>query len=317
MAFKYHIIKLIYIKRINTFNPFFSYYKIGDIMSLFYNWKFYIVFYLIVSVIFNIYYKKSIEHMDNSGAMTIVIQMLASVFTLFLIPFYEIKISTNLTTYIFLFIAIIFYTLNDRLGTLVRNKLSASIYSIMKQLSIVFMLVFGIVISKERITFYNLIGSILIILANILILYKHDKLKINKYIICGVIANISLAIAMIIDVSYSNEFNLAIYVLLTTFFPSILIFVIEKIKIKSLIIEYKNSNKASLYLTSISWIIMMISKISAYRYGKVILVAPLSSLSVILISFFEYFVLRDKNNIKRKIICSLIIILGIILIKYF
>ena len=136
-----------------------------------------------------------------------------------------------------------------------------------------------------------------------------------KYLILGVLANLSLSIALFLDVNYSKEFNLAFYILLTFLIPAILIFVFENIKLKSIINEFKISNKFILFLTSVSWVFMMLSKLKAYELGSVIIVAPISSLSVILTVISSYFLLKEKDNIIKKIISGILIIIGIILMK--
>ena len=279
------------------------------------NWKFYVIIYLTISVLFNQSYKVVTKSIKSDGAMTILIQLISSFICIFIISLFEIKFPTNYKVYIFLFITIIFYTLNDRLGTTARKGLESSTYIILKQLSPVFMILMGVLFFKEKFVLSKALGSLLIIVSNVLVFYNKKSFKFNKYLILGILANISLAIALFIDVNYSNEFNLAFYVLLTFLIPCILIFIFERIKIKDIILEYKNSNKIAVILTSISWVIMMISKLKSYQLGSVIVVATLSSLTVILNVIISYFFLKEKDNLVKKIIASILIIIGIILIK--
>lgn len=253
--------------------------------------------------------------MINDGAITIVIQFISSLVCIFLIPLFEIRFPTDYRVYLFLFLSIIFYALNDRLGTTARSGIDASTYSILKQMSTVFMIIMGILFFKESIILNKIIGAILIIFSNVLVFYKKDNFKFNKYLILGILANISLSIALFIDVNYSTEFNLAFYVLLTFLIPLILIFIFERIKIKEVVNEYKNSNKVILFLISISWALMMITKLKSYELGNVIIVAPISSLTVILNIIISYFLLKEKDNLLKKIIAGILIIIGIILIK--
>ena len=82
-----------------------------------------------------------------------------------------------------------------------------------------------------------------------------------------------------------------------------------------LILEYKNSKKIYLFFTSIAWTLMMITKLKSYQLGKIMIVAPLSSLTVILNIIVSYFLLKEKSNLIKKIIAGILIIIGIILIK--
>lgn len=284
-------------------------------MNLFSNFKFYIIIYLIVSVIFNQGYKIVTKNMNSAGALTILIQIISSLCCILVMPFFKFRFPNDYKVYIFLFLAIIFYTLNDRLGTTARSFIEASTYSILKQLSNVFMIIMGILFFKEPFVLNKIIGSLLIILSNILVFYKKENFKLNKYLIFGILANICLAVALFIDVNYSSEFNLAFYILLTFFIPCILIFIFEKIKIKEIVIEYKNSNKIILFLTSISWMFMMISKLKSYDLGSVTIVTPLLSLTVILNIIVSFLLLKEKSNLLRKIFAGILIIIGVILIK--
>lgn len=284
-------------------------------MNLLNNYKFYIIIYLIVSTIFNQGYKFITKTMNNSGALTILIQIFSSLTCILIIPLFEIKFPSNYKVYIFLFLAIIFYTLNDRLGTTARSGIDASTYNILKQLSTVFMIIMGLFFFKEQFVLNKIVGALLIILSNLLVFYKKENFGINKYLILGILANISLSIALFLDVNYSKEFNLAFYVLLTFLIPLILIFIFERIKVKQIINEYKKSNKIILLVTSVSWAIMMISKLKTYELGSVIVVAPLTSLTVILNIFVSYFLLKEKSNLIRKIIAGILIVIGILLIK--
>ncbi|MBR6690668.1 MAG: EamA family transporter [Bacilli bacterium] len=284
-------------------------------MNLLSDFKFYIIIYLIVSIVFNQGYKIVTKRMRSAGALTILIQIISSIICIFMIPLFEIKFPLNCKVYIFLFLAIIFYTLNDRLGTTSRSGLEASTYSILKQLSTVFMIIMGILFFKESFVLNKIIGALLIIFSNVLVFYKKENFKFNKFLILGILANISLSIALFLDVNYSKEFNLAFYVLLTFLIPLILIFIFEKIKVKEIIYEYNNSNKIILFLTSIAWTLMMITKLKSYELGSVIVVAPLTSLTVILNIIFSYFLLKERDNLIKKIIAGILIVLGIILIK--
>lgn len=284
-------------------------------MNILTNFKLYIILYLIFSVLFNQYYKIATKYSKNAGALTILLELIGSLSCIFMIPFFEIKFPTNLSSYFFFCIAIIFYTLNNRLSTTSRSGIEASTYSIIKQLSTVFMIFAGILFFKEKFNIYKIIGAFLIVFSNILVFYKRKTLKFDKYIILGILANICMTIALFIDVNYSEYFNLAIYVLLTLFIPSILTFIFEKIHIRDIIIEYKNSNKISIFITSFSWGFMLIFKLLAYNFGEVIIVAPLCSLTVILNIFASFIFLKEKDNLIKKIISSILIIIGIILIK--
>ena len=282
---------------------------------MFSNWLFIVILYLIFAVIFGQTYKIITNNMKNAGALTVLAEGVAGGACFLFVPFFEIKFSSNIYVYVFLALACIFYALNDRLSTTVRKGVEASTFSIIKQTKTVFMIIAGLLFFKEPFVITKVMGAFLIVISNILVFYKKGSFKSNKYVWLGVLASAFLTIALFIDVNYSNEFNLPIYVAFTTLLPALLIFIFDKVKLKDLIAEYKNCNKKLLFTVGITWAIMMILSLYAYQLGRVSIVAPLCSLTVILNVIVGYIFLNEKSRLPQKIIAGILIIVSIILIK--
>ena len=286
-------------------------------MFLFTNWIFWILLYLVAFVVFNQQYKIATKLMNTSGSFTVVAQIVTSAFTILLIPFFTIRFPTDIRVYIILGISIIFYALHDRLATTIRKGLEASTYSIINQLSNVFMIIAGVLLFKEPVVWHRMLGAALILFSNVMIFFEKGKFRFNKYVVLAVIANLLYTCAVLIDVNLSEQFNLPFYVILTLFIPAILITIFERIKIKDIIGEFKTGNTKSIIITSIAWSIAIVAHLKSLQLGKVTIVAPLSSLGVILNVIVSYLFLKEKDNLFKKIIASLLVILGIFLIKGF
>ena len=279
------------------------------------SWVIFVILYLILAVAFNQFYKVTTKTLTKPGALTVLLQIISTISILLLCPFFEIKFPTDIKVYIFLGLAIIFYAISDRLNTTVRSGIEASTYSMIKQLSTVFMIFAGLIFFKEPFIITKFIGAILIILSNILIFYKKNSGKPNKYIILGIIANIFFTVALFLDVNISDSFNLPFYVATTLGIPAILICIFERIKFSDIKNEFINGNKKAILITAITWSLAITVQLRAYQIGKVSVVAPLCSLTVILNVIVGYLFFKEKENIPKKVIAALLIILGIILIK--
>ena len=279
------------------------------------NWIIFVILYLILVVIYNQFYKISTKKLTKPGALTVLLQIIGALAVLLVSPLFEIKFPTDIKVYVFLGLALIFYSISDRLNTTVRAGLEASTFSMIKQLSTVFMIFAGLIFLKEPFVINKFIGAILIIASNILIFYKKGEGKPNKYIILGIIANICYTIALFLDVNISNNFNLPFYITISLGIPAILIAVIEKIKITDIKNEFINGNRKAICVTGITWSLSILVQLRAYQLGEVSVVAALCALSVILNVIFGYFFQNEKENLTKKIIAALLIILGIILIK--
>ena len=279
------------------------------------NWIIFVILYLILVVIYNQFYKISTKKLTKPGALTVLLQIIGALAVLLVSPLFEIKFPTDIKVYIFLGLALIFYSISDRLNTTVRAGIEASTFSMIKQLSTVFMIFAGLIFLKEPFVINKFIGAILIIASNILIFYKKGEGKSNKYIILGIIANICYTIALFLDVNISNNFNLPFYITISLGIPAILIAIIEKIKITDIKNEFINGNRKAICVTGITWSLSILVQLRAYQLGEVSVVAALCALSVILNVIFGYFFQNEKENLTKKIIAALLIILGIILIK--
>jgi len=279
------------------------------------NWIIFVCIYLVVNVVFEQFYKITTKSLTKPGALTALLQIIGATTVLVISPFFEMKFPTDIKVYIFLGLAIIFYTISDRLNTTVRSGIEVSTFSIIRQLSTVFMIFAGLIFLKEPFIFNKFIGAILIIISNVLIFYKKGEGKLNKYIILGIISNICYTIALFLDVNISNNFNLPFYVAISLGVPGILIFIVEKIKLSEIKKEFENGNKKAIIVTGITWALSIVAQLRAYQLGNVSIVAPLCSLAVILNVIIGYFFQNEKENMLKKIVAAILIIFGIILIK--
>ena len=283
-------------------------------MNLMNNWLFWVIVYLVSAIVFAQTFKKANRKMKNAGSLTILLEVFTALFALLFIPLFDF-VFPPLKSILVLGAVVIIYAFTDRLNIEVRYGLDPSIFSMLKQLSTVFLIILGFIFLKEELVLKKIIGSIIIIFANILLAFDKGKFKINKYFTMSVVSNFLFAIAMLINVNISDNFNLGIYTMCTVSVPALLIFIFEKHTIKELKKEFKRYNKKDFLISAFTWCVMLISSVRAYQIGNVSVVAPLLTLTAILNTIYEYFISKNKSKIYQKIIAAILIILGVILIK--
>ena len=278
-------------------------------------WWFNLILYLVLYVMFTLAYKVATKCSRNDGALTILLQFLGGLIALLFVPLFKLQFPSDIKTYIFLGIACIFYAITDRVNTTARRGLDVSTYSILGQLSTVFLIAWGIIFFKEEIILKKILGAMLILIGNIIVLYRKGKFELNKYVIYSILGNLAMSIGVSVDVGISDKFNMPIYVALTLIIPSLMILLVDRVKISDVVNEYKEGNKKSILLVSSSWGIMIITMLRAYQFGSVTTIAPIASITTILNVFVAYFLLKEKNSLMKKVIAAMIVILGIVLIK--
>lgn len=284
-------------------------------MEILNNWLLYVIAYIIFATIFTQAFKVATKTLKKAGALTILLQITAGLVALLLCPLFGFKFPTNISVYIMLAISIVFYAITDRVNTTVRSGIEASTFSMLKQLSTTFMIFAGLIFFKEEFVLTKFIGAMLIIFSNIIIFYKKGKFEFNKYVLLGILGNISFTVALFLDVNISDNFNLPFYVALTLIIPALLIMIFERIKPSEIKDEFINGNKKAIFITAISWGLSIIMQLRAYQLGNVTVIAPLCALTVMTNVIVGYLFLNEKDNLVRKIIAAILIIISILLIK--
>ena len=83
--------------------------------------------------------------MKNAGSLTILLEVFTALFAILFIPFFTIKFSQDINIYLTLLVVTIIYAMTDRLNIEARYGLDPSIFSMLKQLSTVFLIILGFI----------------------------------------------------------------------------------------------------------------------------------------------------------------------------
>ena len=275
-----------------------------------------VICYLVFALIFSQGLKKVNRTMKNASALTVLLELFTGLFAIVMSIFFKYTFPSDIKVYITLFVVTIIYAVTDRLNIEARYGLSPSNFSMFKQLSTVFLVIFGLVFLKEQLVFKKILGAIIIVVSNVMLAVNKDgKFEFNKYFIFCLISNFLFAVAMFINVNISSMFNIGIYTLITVFIPSIIIKLFSRLSFKDLEEEFNLYNKPLFILVSFAWCMMLISSVKAYEYGSISVVAPLLTLTALTNTIYEFIVDKDKKRFYYKLVISILILIGVILIK--
>lgn len=284
-------------------------------MSLFNRWEIWVCVYLVSAVVFAQSFKVANRNMKSAGALTILLELSTAMFAILFIPFFEMKFPSDIKIYLTLLVVTIIYAATDRLNIEARYGLDPSTFSMLKQLSTVFMILFGLLFLKEKFILHKIIGAGIILLANLILTFEKGKICINKYFILSFLSNFLFAVAMLINVNISEAFNLAIYTIMTVSIPALFIFIIEKHSVKELIEEFNLYNKKMFLLAGFTWCVMLISSVRAYQLGSVTIIAPLFALTSIINAIVEFIFSKNTNKFVQKLVAAILLILGVLLVR--
>ena len=285
-------------------------------VEIFSYWQVNLSLAVVLFVVLYQFYRLVAKESWETSNIPIIIGFIGSLFFLLLIPFYEQTFSASWGVWLLLLGSSIFYVGNDLLKFIGFKYLDTAVVSVLAQTSKVFMIILGVIIFREKLNIHQILGVVLILSGSTLVSVKKYKMKINKYAWSVVGASLFFALAMIIDVGISSKFNLAFYMALIYFIPAGLIFFSRKKKVSDLKKElfYTKNSFKYLMLASISSAAGMMFYLIALRQGQVSIVAPLSSVTVLLNVFAGYIFLKEKDDLTKRIIAAVLVIVGIFLL---
>lgn len=278
-------------------------------------WLIFVFLYLIFTVTFTQFYKIATKTLQNYAALTVLLQLIAGASVLVLCPFFTFQFPHDGKVYLLLAVAIIFYSVSDRMNTIVRSGIEASTYNIIQQISTVFMIIAGLLFFKEPLVLNKMIGAGLIVASNIFIFYQRGSNHVNKYVSLAIISNLIFSVALFLDVNLSDFFNLPFYVSLTLLGPALLIIIVERVGPQKIKDEFIHGNKKAILITGFAWGLMLVAQLRAYQLGEVTSVAPLCALTVLFNVIIGYVFLKEKSNLTKKIIAAILILISVLFIK--
>jgi len=250
----------------------------------------------------------------NDAAAVVIVQITAVLFALLISFLFPWKFPTNITVYLLLFLASMFYAILDRLQGTVRKNLEVSVTVITNQISQVFLISYGVLFLGEKLGASKFIGISTIIVAIAVLTFRKGGFKFNKYILLNFMSRLAFSIAISIDVGISKQFNFPFYIAMTLLIPAIIISVAEKVELKSIKAELNAINKKHILTTGVAWVGLIFFMIKSFQLGEFSVVSPISSLSVFLNSIVAYFFLKERENITRKVAAAILVTVGIILV---
>jgi drug/metabolite transporter (DMT)-like permease len=259
---------------------------------------------------FNVY-KLAVRRAHSDGAATVLLQSIAGISMLVLVPIFPLHVPTDLKLYLLLVAAGLCYALSNRLQTTARKHLQVSVVAVINQLSTVFLLVYGVTIFRHPLLLEKVIGAGCILGGNLLLLYRGGTFALNKYEGMAMVATLALATAMSIDIGIAPHFNLPGYILLTFLLPASIVAVAEQITPRDVFQEYAQGNKTYYVLAGMMWALAIFWALRAFQYGRVSVIVPLQATAVLMNVLVASIFLKERDHAVRKILAALFIIAGV------
>lgn len=265
-----------------------------------------------------LYAKYALKHIDSFSYFFFV-----NIFICIgVLPFVYKSVFSLFTLPVMLIIALLAAGAMQALSGIMSNyalqQSPATIYTVLSQLQVVWVVVAGVLFLSENITLQGTFGTTLIIFASLLVsggIHIRKEIGLQPILLC-VLSSIISAGAILIDRLLVGNFNQLFYFFLMLFIP--LFFVLpDYLRRRSF---YNSQVKAhiSIYLISaITFGLTYYSLLSLYSLPDVPLSVayPIRSASSIFVAALAIVIFGENKNIQRKIIATIIAVIGAIIVK--
>jgi drug/metabolite transporter (DMT)-like permease len=284
--------------------------------EIFQYWQVNLVIAIALFVVMYPHYRLAAKEFERPSDIPIIFGVIGSIIFLVLIPFFDFYFPTDWRVWALLLSSNILYACQDVLKSKGFKYLDVSVVSIFSQSSKIFLILFGIIIFSERLTTLEIFGIACIMVGSALVVFKKNKFHINKYIWFIIGSSLFFAMAMTIDVGVSGQFNLAFYLLAIYFLPALFIFIGGRRKmadIKKGFLRNQNSKMFTI-IAGVASAVGMLFYLLALRQGQVSVVAPLSSITVLLNVLAGHIFLKERDDLIKRIIAAILVIIGVFLL---
>lgn len=170
----------------------------------------------------------------------------------------------------------------------------------------------AIILKSETLTMIKIIGITLIFLSIVIVQYKPSKNQLQIGHLHSLIASIMFGIAFVIDTIYLEYFNNVYSYLFWAFLlPGLALIFVDRNVFKKSVSILNRSTLARSFVVSFLYALTAIFLYSAYAHGgSASIISPLFQTNVLVTILFSYFILKENQNPIRKLLATIIIILG-------
>jgi len=223
------------------------------------------------------------------------------------------SLPTKFEPYLYLSIACLFYGLYERIRFYVAQVLEASLVSIINNISLAVAFFTAAFIYSEVMTI-NKIGGFLLILTALFLVSVNKVSKINRRgILLAILANVFLGIGWALDKKGVIFFSPETYNVLVWFFPLFVLY-FPYLKFSDIKKEIKISSW-KIALLSLFNVIGYFIQLKAQALADATRVIPIVQTSTLLTVIFGIFILKEKDNLFKKIFAGIIAIGGVFLLR--
>ncbi|PIP56863.1 hypothetical protein COX05_00815 [candidate division WWE3 bacterium CG22_combo_CG10-13_8_21_14_all_39_12] len=201
------------------------------------------------------------------------------------------------------------YAMFERGRFLAAQLLDASVFTTISQVAVVVAFAGALFIYNETLSVEKIVGSLLILVALLLVSYsKSIGISSKKGILVATVISIMLGLGWMLDKFGTTHFNPETYSVLVWTIPIIFVY-LPYVKTSEIVTEFKRTSWKIVVLAAIN-VIGYLLQLKALGLAEATRVIPIIQISTLLTVLLGIILLKERDNLTKKIFAGILAVIG-------
>lgn len=284
-----------------------------------YSWFHLVLIYITLNSASKLLQKYSIlENEVDPNAFSAFFLLMVGLLTIPFLYFEKVQYSLDIKIWLVVLLSSLLYTICMILFFQSLKNIEVSQVEIIATTRTIWLMLLGIIFFHETLYLSQFLGIVLIFLSLVIIYWVRGKeYKFTKHHYYTILYAILISCAYALDKYLLNYFSVALFQVIIYIVPALMtmVFIPNTYEKMKCLVKPQKSN----YLILLCCFFQMLSTLAlyaAYKIGDLSLIGPLAQTSTILTIIIGIVVLKERWNLKRKIIGIILTVLGIVFIRF-
>lgn len=289
---------------------------------MFDSWIFWTILWIISQLTFLQTYKMASRDTTGVGHLIVAVQITGAVSIMALSPFVDwIWPSSSQAFLLWGLLAgsFVLFAISDRISASTRKNLDISTDSMLHQTYRLLFFPTVIFVLGWSFSWSTLVGAVVIVFANMLLLFEKGKFQFNKWIWLKLLGCVFFTAAVVMQIRAAADFNIAFFAFLSLIIPAIILLVFRQTTPKAVINEVRRPKWWLIMICGVAMglEVFLFAGVNGAHFfpGKYFAQANAVYAAYVLLNVvFAYIFLKERKNLLQKSIAAVAIVACLVLI---
>lgn len=260
--------------------------------------------------------RTKLKRSKNDLASTALVDFFAACTAALFIPLFGIRFPGSVDIFGMFIVSVFLSAVSDFLILFATKNADTADTSIMMPLSNVWVLLLAVLFLKESFSFWKIAGVTMITLGSIITLRQRKTFVINKGIIASFVYGLLITGTILIDKGISSNFSLPLYSTIFYFLSSaVLTLLVGKQPLEKIVTEWKINTWWNAII-GLQWALFSLTLLFAYSQTEASKAVPIMRIFIVLVTIYSILVLKEKERMWQKIVGSIVVTGGALILAY-